>query len=28
MGERASFSLGGAFSNGEKSAGMGFGVDL
>ena len=28
IGERASFSLGGAFSGSEKSAGMGFGVDL
>ncbi len=28
IGARASFSLGGAFSGSEKSAGMGFGVDL
>lgn len=28
IGERASFSLGGAFSKGEKSAGVGFGMDL
>jgi autotransporter adhesin len=28
IGERVSFSLGGAFSGSEKSAGMGFGVDL
>ncbi len=28
IGQRASFSLGGAFSGSEKSAGMGFGLDL
>ena len=28
LGKRGSFSLGGAFSSGEKSAGVGFGVDL
>ena len=28
IGQRASFSLGGAFSGSEKSAGMGFGIDL
>ncbi|RZA35069.1 MAG: hypothetical protein EOP92_12420 [Lysobacteraceae bacterium] len=28
IGQRASFSLGGAFSGSEKSAGVGFGVDL
>ncbi|WP_337243465.1 ESPR-type extended signal peptide-containing protein [Luteimonas sp. gir] len=28
VGERASFSLGGAFSGDEKSAGFGFGIDL
>ena len=28
IGERASFSLGGAFSGSERSAGVGFGVDL
>ncbi|MEF3081994.1 ESPR-type extended signal peptide-containing protein [Luteimonas sp. SMYT11W] len=28
VGERASFSLGGAFSGDEKSAGIGFGIDL
>jgi hypothetical protein len=28
IGERASFSIGGAFSGDEKSAGVGFGIDL
>ncbi|WP_243877738.1 YadA-like family protein [Stenotrophomonas maltophilia] len=28
LGARASFSLGGAFSGNERSAGMGFGIDL
>jgi len=28
VGERASFSLGGAFSSGDSSAGVGFGIDL
>jgi hypothetical protein len=28
VGERASFSLGGAFSGSDRSAGVGFGVDL
>jgi len=28
IGERMSFSLGGAFSGSERSAGMGFGIDL
>ncbi|RBB28294.1 adhesin, partial [Xanthomonas oryzae pv. oryzae] len=28
IGERASFSLGGAFSGNDSSAGLGFGVDL
>jgi len=28
LGERASFSIGGAFSGDEKSAGVGFGIDL
>jgi hypothetical protein len=28
IGERASFSIGGAFSDDEKSAGVGFGFDL
>ena len=28
IGERASFSIGGAFSNDDKSAGVGFGFDL
>jgi hypothetical protein len=28
VGQRGSFSLGGAFSGSEKSAGVGFGVDL
>jgi hypothetical protein len=28
IGDRASFSIGGAFSNDESSAGIGFGLDL
>ena len=28
IGDRASFSIGGAFSGDEKSAGVGFGIDL
>jgi hypothetical protein len=28
IGERASFSLGGAFSSDDTSAGVGFGIDL
>ena len=28
IGERASFSLGGAFSSDDSSAGVGFGIDL
>jgi hypothetical protein len=28
IGDRASFSIGGAFSSSEQSAGVGFGIDL